>query len=120
MNTTNTKTTNAKPRVTKSQPAVKTEQKPEGKKVNLFKELIWTFSDKKSLFSSKKIERAIVFMTFLTLTIIYLINNLHELESLELVEITALWLAYGGYNSAMNYRDRKLEKNTNPEEEVIN
>jgi hypothetical protein len=40
MKTTNTKTTNAKARVTKSQPAVKTEQKPEGKKVNLFKELI--------------------------------------------------------------------------------
>lgn len=120
MKTTNTKTTNAKAKAVKSQPVVKTEQKTEGKKVNLFKELIWTFSDKKSLFSSKKIERAIVFMTFLTLTIIYLINNLHELESLELVEITALWLAYGGYNSAMNYRDKKLDRSTPPEEEVIN
>jgi hypothetical protein len=119
MKTTNTKTTNAKAKVTK--PVAKTEQKPEVKvepKVSYFKEIVLTLSNKKSLLSSKKIERAIVFITFLTLTIIYLINNIEKLESLELVEITGLWLAYGGYNSAMNYRDRKLEKTTTPEEEV--
>jgi hypothetical protein len=81
-------------------------------KVNYWKEFILTFSNKKSLFSSKKIERAIVFNVFLVITVIYLIKNIHELEPLDLVEITGLWLVYGGYNSVMNYRDRKMEKET--------
>jgi hypothetical protein len=81
-------------------------------KVNYWKEFILTFSNKKSLFSSKKIERAIVFNVFLVITVIYVIKNIHELEPLDLVEITGLWLVYGGYNSVMNYRDRKMEKET--------
>jgi len=81
-------------------------------KINYWKEFILTFSNKKSLFSSKKIERAIVFNVFLVITVIYVIKNIHELEPLDLVEITGLWLVYGGYNSVMNYRDRKMEKET--------
>jgi len=81
-------------------------------KVNYWKEFILTFSNKKSLFSSKKIERAIVFNVFLVITVIYVIKNIHELDPLDLVEITGLWLVYGGYNSVMNYRDRKMEKET--------
>jgi len=46
------------------------------------------------------------------------IKNIDELEPFDLVEITALWLVYGGYNSVMNYRDRKMEKETsNPDSE---
>jgi hypothetical protein len=87
-------------------------------KINYWKEFILTFSNKKSLFSSKKIERAIVFNVFLVITVIYVIKNIHELEPLDLVEITGLWLVYGGYNSVMNYRDRKMEKETsNPDSE---
>jgi hypothetical protein len=91
-----------------------TEKKPKNdlEKVNYWKEFILTFSNKKSLFSSKKIERAIVFNVFLVITVIYVIKNIHELEPLDLVEITGLWLVYGGYNSVMNYRDRKMEKET--------
>lgn len=85
--------------------------KPE-KKINYWKELLLTLSNKKSLFSSKKIERTIVFIAFLTITIIYLVMNIHELEPLELVEITGLWLVYGGYNSVMNYRDKKMYMNS--------
>ena len=81
-------------------------------KINYWKEFILTFSNKKSLFSSKKIERAIVFNVFLVITVIYVIKNIDELEPFDLVEITALWLVYGGYNSVMNYRDRKMEKET--------
>jgi hypothetical protein len=81
-----------------------TEKKPKNdlEKVNYWKEFILTFSNKKSLFSSKKIERAIVFNVFLVITVIYVIKNIHELEPLDLVEITGLWLVYGGYNSVMN------------------
>lgn len=87
-------------------------------KVNYWKEFILTFSNKKSLFSSKKIERAIVFNVFLVITVIYVVKNIHELEPMDLVEITGLWLVYGGYNSVMNYRDRKMEKeSSNPDSE---
>ena len=79
-------------------------------KIDYWKEIVFLFSNKKSLFSSKKIERTIIFITFLIITLIYLIKNISELKPLELVEITGLWLAYGGYNSLMNLRDRRLEK----------
>jgi hypothetical protein len=95
-----------------------TEKKPKNdlENINYWKEFVLTFSNKKSLFSSKKIERAIVFNVFLIITVIYVIKNIHELESMDLVEITGLWLVYGGYNSVMNYRDRKMEKETsNPD-----
>jgi hypothetical protein len=97
-----------------------TEKKPKNdlEKVNYWKEFILTFSNKKSLFSSKKIERAIVFNVFLVITVIYVIKNIHELEPLDLVEITGLWLVYGGYNSVMNYRDRKMEKETSDPDSV--
>jgi len=85
------------------------------KGVDYFKELIMTFSNRKSLFSSKKIERFIVFNFFIILTIIYVFKNLSTLDSFEFVQIIGIWLAYGGYNSLMNLRDRKLE-NSNPTE----
>jgi len=93
-----------------------TEKKPklELEPINYWRELVLTLSNKKSLFSSKKIERSIVFTTFLIITVIYLVKNIHELKPIELVEITGLWLVYGGYNSVMNYRDRKMGMNTPP------
>lgn len=75
--------------------------------VNYWQEIILTFSNKKSLFSSKKIERSVVFVTFLIITLVYLIKNIHELEASEFIEIVALWLVYGGYNSLMNLRERR-------------
>lgn len=75
--------------------------------INYWQELLLTFSNKKSLFSSKKIERFVVFFTFLSVTIIYLFKNIHEIKPLEFVEVIALWLVYGGYNSLMNLRERK-------------
>ena len=99
-----------------------TDKKPkpklESEPINYWREFVLTFSNKKSLFSSKKIERAIVFNVFLAITVIYVVKNIHELKPLELVEITGLWLVYGGYNSVMNYRDRKMEKeSSNPDSE---
>lgn len=96
----------------------KTKPKLELEPINYWREFVLTFSNKKSLFSSKKIERAIVFNVFLVITVIYVVKNIHELEPMDLVEITGLWLVYGGYNSVMNYRDRKMEKeSSNPDSE---
>lgn len=75
------------------------------------REFILLFSNKKSLFSSKKIERTIVFFVFLIITLIYLWFNIKTLRALEFVEVIGLWLAYGGYNSLMGYRDKKLDNN---------
>ena len=90
------------------------------KKENSFTdEVILTFSNKKSLLSSKKIERFIVFNVFLVLTMLYVWKNIDDLESRDFIEITLVWLAYGGYNSFMNMKDRKMEKqDSTPEEET--
>jgi len=90
------------------------------KKENSFiDEIVLTFSNKKSLLSSKKIERFIVFNVFLVLTILYVWKNIDNLESRDFIEITLVWLAYGGYNSFMNMKDRKMEKqDSTPEEET--
>jgi hypothetical protein len=77
--------------------------------VNYFQELVLTFSNKTSLLSSKKIERFVVFSTFLTITIIFINKRIETLSTTEYLEILAVWLGYGGYNSFMNYRDKKIE-----------
>jgi hypothetical protein len=76
-------------------------------KINYRHELIMTFSNRKSLFSSKKIERFIVFWTFLVLSVVYVIKNIHQMDSIEFIEVIGLWLAYGGYNSMLINRTKK-------------
>jgi hypothetical protein len=83
---------------------------PKRPEIDYFYELIMTFSNKKSLFSSKKIERFIVFWVFLIMTITYMTINMRTLEAWDFVEISALWLVYGGYNSLMSLRDKKIDK----------
>jgi hypothetical protein len=91
----------------------KQQNKPDDK-INYFKELILTFSNKKSFFSSKRIERFIVFNVFLVLTVMYVVKNIDDLDSFGFIQIVGLWLAYGGYNSLMNLRDRKFEAGITP------
>lgn len=90
-------------------------------KIDYWQEFIMTFSTRKSLFSSKKIERFIVFWVFLILTVVYVSMNFYRLEAWDMVEITALWLCYSGYNSLMTLRDKKLSgQNKNENEENYN
>ena len=98
---------------------VKKKSNNSSENINYFKELILTFSNKKSFFSSKRIERFIVFNVFLVLTVIYVVKNIDDLDSFGFIQIVGLWIAYGGYNSLMNLRDRKFEANlpTPPPEE---
>jgi len=81
-------------------------------RVDLPYEIMMTFSNKKSLFSSKKIERFIVFWVFLIMTIIYMSINMRVMEAWDFVEISALWLVYGGYNSLMSARDRRIDRDS--------
>ncbi len=79
------------------------------KKIDYMKEIIMTFSTQKSLFSSKKIERFVVFHVFLTITVIYLAINIRTIDSLDFIQVCGLWLAYGGYNSMMSLKDKKVD-----------
>lgn len=76
---------------------------------SLRSEILLTFSNKKSLFSSKKLERFIVFIVFIVLSIIYIVKKMDVLTSMEFIEIIGLWLAYGGYNTYNLHKDKKLE-----------
>ena len=84
--------------------------KKEEEKIDIKKELLLTLSNEKSLFSSKKLERAVVFYVFIVISIIYIFLNIKELDTLDFLQIVGVWLAYGGYNTYLNYRDRKLDK----------
>jgi ABC-type enterochelin transport system permease subunit len=86
----------------------------DSKENDFMDEIVLTFSNKKSLLSSKKIERFIVFNVFLVLTVLYVWKNIDTLESRDFIEITLVWLAYGGYNSFMSFRDKKLDANKEP------
>jgi putative ribosome biogenesis GTPase RsgA len=77
-------------------------------KIDYWHEIVMTFSNRKSLFSSKKIERFIVFWTFLVLTVVYVIKNIHEMDSIEFIEVVGLWLAFAGYNTFMVHKDTRV------------
>lgn len=84
------------------------EEEVKKEKIDIKKELLLTLSNQKSLFSSKKLERAVVFYVFVTISIIYVFLNIKELETFDFLQIVAVWLAYGGYNTYQNYKDKKL------------
>lgn len=79
-------------------------------KINVKRELWLLLSNRQGLFSSKKLERLVVFFTFLVLSVIYIAIKMHDMETLDFIEITGVWLAYGGYNSYMSHRDKKLDQ----------
>lgn len=77
--------------------------------INWKREVVMTFSNNKSLLSSKKIERFIVFTTFLIITVSYIIINIRTIEAFDLVEILGIWFAYIGVHSFINQRDRRMD-----------
>lgn len=78
-------------------------------KIDYQQEFILTFSNRKSLFSSKKIERFIVFWVFLIMTIVYVSMNIRDMEAWDFVEISALWLIHSGYNALLNIREKRVD-----------
>lgn len=77
--------------------------------MNYFKEFILTFSNKSSFFSSKKFERFIVFNVFIIITVIYLAFHIKTMDALSFIEVIAIWLTYGGANSVLLQRDKKID-----------
>ena len=66
----------------------------------MFFHLLLTFSDKASIFSSKRIERFAIFSTMLASTLCFLGLNIYnnKLTATELMLIVAGWMAYAGFN----------------------
>ena len=75
----------------------------------LIMELIKTFSNEESFFSSKRIERCLVFLTMLTLTVVYVLKNEFKISSAELMIIVGGWLGYAGFNTVQIKKD--IDKN---------
>jgi hypothetical protein len=87
------------------------------KKIFFFKEFILTLSNKSSLFSSKKIERCIIFNFLFLFTLIYISVNMVKLSSSDFIQIIVVWLSYGGWNTYQTYRDKKFELNNSNKKE---
>lgn len=94
---------------------MKSSEPKQKKEPGFFDEVIMTFSNNKSMLSSKKIERFIVFNCFLVLTFYYVFINIDEIDARSFIEIIGVWLFYGGYNSFMSLRDKKLSNQNNEE-----
>lgn len=77
--------------------------------MHILKEILFTFSNKNSLLSSKKIERFIVFVVFIILTILYISFHLKTMDALSFIEVVGIWLSYGGVNSFLIQKDKKIE-----------
>lgn len=79
--------------------------------LTFLKELGMTFSNKGSLFSSKRIERFVIFSAMLGATIVWLRNNIGcgKVSSTELMIVVAGWMAYAGFNVIQGKKDKTGE-----------
>lgn len=78
-------------------------------KINIKREFLLMLSNRPTLFSSKKLERLSVFYAFLIITVVYLFKKIDTIEIDDLLKFTAIWLAYGGFNSILTQKDKKME-----------
>jgi hypothetical protein len=83
-------------------------------------EVLNTFSNKNSFFSSKRIERFLIFSLMLSLTVFFVIKSIISctLGATDFIIIIGTWLGYGGWNTTQISKDKKIEseKNSNGEE----
>lgn len=75
--------------------------------LSLLYEWILTFSNKKSLLSSKRIERFLVFTAMLTLSCAFLIKAIWTctMTATDLMIVVSLWLGYAGFNTIQVKKD---------------
>lgn len=78
-------------------------------KIDIKREFLLMLSNRPTLFSSKKLERLSVFYAFLIITVVYLFKKIDTIEINDLLKFTAIWLAYGGFNSILTQKDKKME-----------
>ena len=75
--------------------------------IDILKEFGLTFSNKKSLLSSKRIERFVVFSTMLAVTLFFLVKNIWkcELNATDFAIVIGLWMGYAGFNTVQIKKD---------------
>jgi uncharacterized protein (DUF2132 family) len=73
-------------------------------------ELIKTFSSKPSLFSSKKIERGLLFASALIMVIVYFSYHMKLMHSGDMLLITGALFVYAGYTMNMTRKDKLDER----------
>jgi len=80
-------------------------------------QFLLTFSDKKSLYSSKRIERFAVFTTMLTASGMFLFKNIssEKLSAGDLMIVVVGWLGYAGFNTIQGKKN--VENNSESKEE---
>lgn len=74
-------------------------------------ELIYTFSSKKSLLSSKRIERALLFISSLVMIWWYFLIHRHDLTAMEIISIITTLLVYAGFQVRNSMKEGKDEEN---------
>jgi hypothetical protein len=83
----------------------------------LFWELVKTLSNKASLFSSKRIERAIAFNTVEVLTIVFVWHTRNKLSATDFVICISPLLTFAGFNSIMTSKEQQTKKDQKNETE---
>lgn len=79
----------------------------------ILKEIVLTFSNKKSLFSSKRIERFVIFTSMLLMTVLFLlwrVFNCDNFGSSDLMLIVVGWLSYAGFNVIQGNKNIKKDE----------
>lgn len=78
---------------------------------DFFKEMSLTFSEQKSLLSSKKIERCIFFSIVCVMVALYFTINIirDKFTTTDLISIMTVLLAYCGYNTRVNSKEKKQD-----------
>jgi hypothetical protein len=77
---------------------------------NVVKELLLTFSNQTSRYSSKKIERFIVFINALVIANSWFYSHIYKATVSDVILLTGALLAYGGWNTAQIRKDKLDEK----------
>jgi len=80
--------------------------------LSLVYEWLLTFSNRKSFFSSKRIERFVIFVTMLIATIVYLWKAISActIGATDFMIVISGWLAFAGFNTIQIRKDVKDEK----------
>jgi hypothetical protein len=84
-------------------------------------EWLSTFSNKKSFFSSKRIERFSIFTVMLIMTIIFVGKAMVActLSATDFMIIVGTWLGYGGWNTTQISKDKKNGDIPNEQESQV-
>jgi hypothetical protein len=76
----------------------------------LFKEILYTYSNKPSFFASKRIERSVMFNIAMWIVVGYTIRNWSAMTTTDVSVLTGILLVGGGFNAVQIRRDQQAKK----------